>query len=165
MKLASRRSQANRIRLLGGQVRPEPSSQRGRSTPTPQPTQEQHNDEGVVVQPTAPQRRRHGVKEENPMRTARSGTAMRRGTSNGDRLTKCAGRRKPHKPSQPRRPHPRPQSHKVAAQTLRLSSGLCCNRYSCEPFRSIEMHSSERRVAGPRKSLVSHCTPLWTAST
>jgi hypothetical protein len=29
------------------------------------------------------------------MRTARSGTATPKDTSNGDRLTKCAGRRKP----------------------------------------------------------------------
>jgi hypothetical protein len=39
-----------------------------------------------------------GIRKVSPMRTARSGTAMPRDTSNGNRLTKCAKRRKRRTP-------------------------------------------------------------------
>ena len=48
----------------------------------------------------------------------------------------------------------------------RLSSKIGANDdYGCERLRVLEMHSSEGRVMGPRKSLRSASTPLWKAST
>ena len=48
----------------------------------------------------------------------------------------------------------------------RLSSKIgASDDYGGERLRILEMHSSEHRVMGPRKSLLSACTPLWKAST
>jgi hypothetical protein len=55
-----------------------------------------------------------------------------------------------------------PQAFSV---TGKKQENLANDDYGSERLRILEMHSSEHRVMGPRKSLISACTPLWKAST